>query len=219
MINVKIFLLLCVLLAAGCASLRIAGQVQTGRQALLVGDMERALSYFQEAANNNPNYIYESVNFRESIWTYLGRAQYALGMYEAARKSFERALSVYRDDYLARIYLGLSLARTEDRSRAVKEIGSGMQGLHDWLEYMERTRPHTAFWDPLRELRSELEKNLAMIAGKDIDWEKLIVSAEWLGKRMEEEIEAVRRDERLQFDRQERDRGGSGGWLGIGIGF
>jgi len=219
MIHTRIVLLIGVVLWSGCASLQTAGQVQSGRQALLAGNMERALPYFQEAANKNPNYIYEAVLFRESIWTYLGRSQYALGMLQPARASFERAISVYRDDNLARIYLGLTLARTGDRSAAVKEIQSGMQGLHDWLEYMERSRPFSAYWDPLREIRSELEKNLQMIGGKDIVWDQLIASGEWIGKRMEEEIDNVRRDERRQFERQDRDGRGSGSALGIGIGF
>jgi hypothetical protein len=111
------------------------------------------------------------------------------------------------------------LARTGDRARGLKDIQSGMQGLHDWLEYMERSRPFTAYWDPLREMRSELEKNLAMISGKDIAWDQLIASGEWIGKRMEEEIDNVRRDERREFERHDRDRVGSGVSLGIGVGF
>ena len=219
MTHTRIVLMIGLLLWSGCSSLRIGGQMQSGRQALLAGNMERALPYFQEVANANPDYIYESVLFRESIWTYLGRSQYALGMLEPARSSFERALSVYRDDHLARIYLGLTLARTGDQARGLKEIQSGMQELHDWLEYMERSRPFTAYWDPLREIRSELEKNLAMIAGKDIAWDPLIASGEWVGKRMEEEIDNVRRDERRQFERHDRDGRGSGMSLGIGVGF
>jgi tetratricopeptide (TPR) repeat protein len=214
-----IVLLFAVVLFSGCSSLQTAGEMQSGRQALLAGNMERALPYFQEVANKNPDYIYESVLFRESIWTYLGRSQYALGMLEPARASFERALSVYRDDNLARIYLGLTLARTVDGSAAVKEIQSGMQGLHDWLEYMERSRPFTAYWDPLREIRSELQKNLQIIGGKDIVWDELIASGEWIGKRMEEEIDNVRRDERRQFERRDRNGSSSGGSLGIGVGF
>ena len=214
----RIVLLICLSLWSGCSSLRLAGQMQSGRQALLAGNMEGALPYFQDVANKNPDYIYESVLFRESIWTYLGRSQYALGMLQPARASFERALSVYRDDYLARIYLGLTLARSGDRS-AVKDIQAGMQGLHNWLEYMERSRPFTAYWDPLREIRSELEKNLQMIGGKDIAWDHLIASGEWVGKRMEEEIDNVRRDERRQFERRDRDGRGSGTSLGIGVGF
>src|SRR5918992_5612717 len=65
------------LMAAGCAAFTVAGQVQRGRQALLLNDPEAALAYFQQAAEKDPNYIYTSGNFRESIWTYVGRAQYA----------------------------------------------------------------------------------------------------------------------------------------------
>jgi len=216
--KVFLFFLLCVFLFPGCASFRVAGQVQSGRQALLAGNTERALAYFQEAANANPDYIYqsgESGRFLQSVWTYFGRAQYVLGMLQAARQSFERALSVYHDDHLARLYLGLTLARLGDRSQALEEIRSGMQGLYDWLEYMEYGRPFDASWDPAREIRSELERNLAMISGKDIDWDKLIASGEWLGTRIEEEVEYVRRDERRRRDRRLRP----GMSLGVGVGF
>lgn len=216
---IKIFFLVGALVISGCAAMRVAGQVQSGRQALLAGNMERALVSFQQAADNNPDYIYESMYFRQSVWNYLGRSQYALEMLEPARQSFERALAVYPDDYLARIYLGLILARTDDRSRALKEIQNGMRGLYDWLEYVERSRPLMAYWDPLREIRSELEKSLAMIDGRDIDWDSLIATGEWLGKRMEEEIEAARRDERRFYDRQNGGRRGSGVSLGVGVGF
>src|SRR5437667_32815 len=148
-------------LLSGCASFQVAGEVQSGRQALLINRPEQALGYFQQAAQSNPNYIFESGTFREGIWTYVGRAQYAAGKLQQARQSFERALSVYRDDYLARLYLGLTLARSGgEGGSGLKEIETGMKGLHDWLEYVNASRPFEAFWDPLRPIRSELEKDL-----------------------------------------------------------
>ena len=215
---IKILLLAAVLVISGCASMRVAGQVQSGRQALLAGDAERALRYFQEAASADPDYIYQAGVpglFRQSGWTYLGRAQYRLGMLEAARESLERALSVYDQDYLARLYLGLTLARLGKPSDALKEIQSGMKGLYEWLDYMEYSRPFEVSWDPGREIRSEIERNLAVISGKDIDWDKLIASGEWLGTRIEEEVEYVRRDERIRRDRRLRP----GLSLGVGAGF
>jgi hypothetical protein len=62
-----------------------------------------------------------------------------------------------------------------------------------------------AFWDPVGEIRKEIESDLAMISGKDIDWRKLIESAEWIGQRMEDEIDKVQRDELDQFRRREFD--------------
>jgi tetratricopeptide (TPR) repeat protein len=202
---------------AGCAAFAIGGQFQSGRRALLRNDAETALAYFSEVAEKDPNYVYHSVHFRENIWTYLGRAQYETKRYEEARKSLERALSVDRDDNLARLYLGLTLARAGDLSRGIKEIEAGMKGVYDWLEYMNQSRPFEAYWDPLRQIRNQIDKDLATISAKDFISEELVANAEWLGKQMEEEIDKVRQDERRQFDRDfDRRRGPS---VGLGVGF
>jgi tetratricopeptide (TPR) repeat protein len=205
-------------LLAGCAAYQTAGQVQSGRQALIINRPEEALAYFQAAAQSRPDYIYISGSYQEGIWTYVGRSQYAMGQFPAARESFERALSVYRDDYLARIYLGLTLARGGEQTRGLKELQGGLKGLHDWLEYMNYSRPLEAFWDPLRHIRTEIEKDLAMISGKDLVWPTLIESAEWVGDEMEKEIDRVRRDEQRQF--RDRDFPGRRGLsVGVGLGF
>jgi tetratricopeptide (TPR) repeat protein len=165
----------------------------------------QALTYLEQAVQTNPQYVYEAESFREGVWTYLGRAQYAMGNLQDARRSFERALALHKDDYLARLYLGLTLARAGDRSAAVKQMESGLKGLRDWLQYMNDTGPFDAFWDPLGEIRAEIDKDLAMISTKDMDWPKLISSGKWVGKMMEEEIDKVRRDERRKYE-DERDR-------------
>jgi tetratricopeptide (TPR) repeat protein len=211
------FALSVIFVLSGCASFQAGSQILAGRQALLTNNPEQALVYFQQVAQTDPNYIYTSGLYREGVWTYLGRAQYATGKLEDARQSFERALSVYKDDYLARLYLGLTLLRSGDQSRGLKGLEAGLKGLYDWLEYMNYSRPHEAFWDPRREIRSEIEKTLAMISGKDTNAQKLLESAEWIGMEMEKEIDRVRRDEKRFYDRQfERDRGLS---VGVGIGF
>ena len=206
-------------LLIGCAAYQAAGQVQSGRQALLINKPEDALAYFQQVAQTNPNYIFQSENYREGIWTYVGRSQYSLGRLTEARQSLEKALSIYPDDYLARIYLGLTLMRSGEDSSGSKELASGMQGLYDWLEYMNRTMPFTAFWDPRGEIRSEIVKDLDLLSGKEIDRPQLISSAEWIGQRMEEEIDLVRRDEQRQMDRDNEWWRGRGVGIGIGIGF
>jgi len=210
--------LACVFLISGCASFQAAGQVQSGRRALLINNPEQALANFQQAAASSPNYVYESGLFREGIWTYVGRAQYATGKLQEARQSLERALAAYKDDYLDKLYLGLTLARSDDLSMGLKEIDSGMKGLHDWLEYINASRPYTAYWDPTREIRSELEKDLAMISGKDIDWPQLVTSAEWIGQKMEDEMDKVKRDE-LEHYRRDEFGPGRGVSIGVGIGF
>ena len=203
----------------GCAAYQAAGEVQSGRQALLINKPEEALAYFQQVARTNPNYIFQSETYREGIWTYVGRSQYSLGRLVEARQSLERALSIYPDDYLAQLYLGLTLIRSGENTSGDKQLASGMKGLYDWLEYKNRTMPFTAFWDPRGEIRSELQKDLDQLSGKDIDRPQLVSSAEWIGQRMEEEIDLVRRDEQRLYDRDFDWFRGRGVGAGIGIGF
>lgn len=183
---------------SGCDSFKVAGQFQSGRQAFLAKNYEEALTSFQKVARADPNYIFESGLYRQGIWNYVGRAQYHTGKLVEARQSLERALSIYRDDHLARLYLGLTRARSGDSANGVRDIESGMKGLYDWLEYYESSKPFEAFWDPGREIRSTIEKELKLIAANKIDWPQLIPNAEWLGQRFEDEIDQVRRQESRQ---------------------
>lgn len=183
---------------SGCDSFKIGGQFQSGRQAFLAKNYEEALTYFQKVAQSKPDYMFESVFYRQGVWNYIGRAQYHIGKFDDARGSLERALSVYRDDHLARLYLGLTRARRGDNANGSRDIQSGMKGLYDWLEYYESSRPFEAFWDPRREMRSAIEKDLAMLSANRIDEQRLMADAEWLGQRMEDEIDQVRRQESRQ---------------------
>ena len=171
-------------------------KVQQGRMALLYGDPNAAIASFQSAAELAPNHLYFSV-FPQGTWTYLGRAYYIAGKYPEARQALERAISLHNDDNMAKLYLGLTLTRSEDRQRGLKEIESGLRGLHDWLDYVNQYAAFSygQYWDPLTEIRTEIQISLTMISGKDIDWQKLIASGEWVGRKMEEEIDIARRQE------------------------
>jgi tetratricopeptide (TPR) repeat protein len=173
-------------------------KVQQGRMALLYGDPNAAIASFQSAAELDPNYLYFSV-FPQGIWTYVGRADYTAGRYSEARQALERAVSFHQEDNMAKLYLGLTLARSGDRQRALKEIESGLKGLHEWLDYANQYAAFSygQYWDPTNEIRSEIKNSLTMISGKEIDWQKLMASGEWVGKKMEEEIDIARRQESL----------------------
>jgi tetratricopeptide (TPR) repeat protein len=190
--------LLMVFFLSGCDSFKIGGQFQSGRQAFLAKNYEEALTSFQQVAQSKPDYMFESVFYRQGVWNYIGRAQYHMGKFDDARWSLERALSVYQDDHLARLYLGLARSRSGDSANGARDVQNGMKGLYDWLEYYESSRPFEAFWDPRRELRSAMEKDLAMISGNRMDEQRLLANAEWLGERMEDEIDQVRRQESRQ---------------------
>jgi tetratricopeptide (TPR) repeat protein len=177
-----------------CASFQAAGDIQQGRQALLLNKPDAALTHLQRAVQSDPNYIMAFGGvFQEGAWTYLGRANYAVGKLPEARQALERALSRYPDDLLARLYLALVVAREGDRQRGAKEIESALRAIYDWLEYLTYNTRYGQYWDSTREIRSEIQRDLAMISGKDIEWRNLIASGESIGKKIEEEIDIARR--------------------------
>ena len=100
-----------VLWLAACASLESQSDFLTGRRALLRGEPDNALASFERVARVNPTYVSDAVSPRRSIWTYVGRAHYNAGRYNEAKAAFEKALSQLNDDYIARLYLGLTLLR------------------------------------------------------------------------------------------------------------
>jgi tetratricopeptide (TPR) repeat protein len=193
---------------SACAGYQAAREVNSGRQAYLIGNNEAAYAHFQRAAQVDPQYVYGTA-LRQGVWSYVGRVDYDMGRLPQARQALERALAANREEDLARLYFGLTLARDGDRQRGLKEIEGGLRGMHEWLEYVDRNHSSSfgRFWDPAREIRSAIQTDLAMISGRDIDWQKLIAAGEWVGKRMELENDLARRDETLERNRDSNGRG------------
>jgi len=196
-----------VVIFSGCTSLQVGSEFGSGRQAYLAGNNAVALSYFQSAAQTDPDYSWLGFISRQGVWSYVGRTEYATGKLPQARESLEKALSMRKDEELARLYLGLTLTRTGDRPQGLKAIGDAMKGIYDASEYVTQNFRWTwgRFWDPSREIRSACQDNLAMLSGKDVDLERLIANGEWLGKRVEQEIDWARRD---QVEEELRDGAG-----------
>ena len=193
---------------AGCTSLQSGGEVQSGRQALLEGKNEAALGYFYSAAQMDPNYVYATGSSpKQGVWSYVGRSEYLTGRLPQARQTLERALSSDREEDIARLYLGLTLAREGDRQRGLKEIEGGMRGINSFLDYINQAQRFSIgqFWDPDRDIRRAIQSDLAMISGKDLDWQRLTADTEWLGIRMEQESDLARRQQAY-----EQSRDGSG---------
>ena len=195
---------------AGCTSLRVGGEVQYGRQALLAGSNETALGYFYSAAQTDPNYVYATGSSpKQSVWSYVGRTEYLTGRLPQARQTLERALSGNREEDITRLYLGLTLAREGDRQRGLKEIESGMRGIDSFLNYINQAQRYSIgqYWDPGRDIRSAIRNDLAMISAKDLDWQRLVENTEWLGIRMEQESDLARRQEAQARQRESGGRG------------
>lgn len=186
--------------------MQTAKEVNSGRQAYITGNNELAYAYFRNAAQRDPNYIHGTA-LRQGIWSYVGRTEYAVGRFPQAREALDRALSANNDENLARLYLGLTLARTGDRQKGLQEIEGGLKGMQSWLEYITETFRYGfgRYWDPGYELRSAIKGDLAMISSREFDWQRLIADSEWLGKRMEEEGDLAAKQEAQE---NARDSGG-----------
>jgi tetratricopeptide (TPR) repeat protein len=184
------------ILLSACASFQAGSDVSAGRHAMLAGNNESALAYFQSAAQVDPSYKYGTA-YQQGVWSYVGRTEYALGRLPQARETLEKALAANKDEDLTRLYLGLTLARSGDRQAGLKQIEGGMRGINDWIEYITEAHRFSfgQFWDPARDIRSAIQSDLAMISGREFDWQKLISDSEWIGKRMEEEGDKARNDE------------------------
>lgn len=192
-------LALLILGLAGCAT--ATGEINAGRQAFLNGDHNVALVRFQNAATISPDTLYYSA-LPEGTWTYLGRGYYINGRYPEAQQTLQRAVARSSDDSLARLYLGLTLARQGDHGRALPEIESGLKGVSDWLDYIEVRFQYSfgVFWDTRKLIRIEIANDLAMIRN-GVNWPRLIASSEWVGRQMEEEVLEARWGEHQELHR------------------
>jgi tetratricopeptide (TPR) repeat protein len=270
------------LFLSACSTFNIQGQFASGRQALIRGDAGTALSHFQRVAQQDSNYQVASAAFRQSIWTYLGRAQYSLGQYSDAKETLEKAVAYSNEDQLARLYFGLTLLRqpiapapnnpftlkdvsyaltegvapkriitlvaergisfdftketesqlkrsgadvalldeirriaaeNEKRRKAAgnpaqgaKDIASAITALRTDLDSAISNSPQGRFWDPNGEIRKQMESALLLVSSREADSAKIISTGEWIGLRLEQEIDSVRRDEENEQRRREQRR-------------
>lgn len=203
LIGRRLALLIAAAFVSGCgASFQVAGHVAQGRQALLKGDYQGALGLFQKAAEVDPQYV-RGIELKAGVLSYLGRTQYLTGQLAPAQQTLQQALAERRNDNVAALYLGLTLARLGDNRRALENIETGMKGIRDFINYLVRSFGFGIgqFWDPNGEIRNGIEDDLAMIASGEFDWSTLLSHGERLGVKIEEED-----DRALQRERGWRER-------------
>ena len=181
-------------LAAGCTNFHVAGQVAQGRQALLQQDPKSALAHFRTAAEMDPDFYLNWSLLQQGVWTYVGRAYYATGDLGAARGALEKATSLYSWDNMAKLYLGLVLLRGNDRARGLKEVDAGLLGFYNFINYVNAyQRPDGSFWDPGGFIKQRIENTRGLIQAKDVNVAEVISAGEYIGWRMEKEMDFARR--------------------------
>jgi tetratricopeptide (TPR) repeat protein len=176
-------------------------EVHKGRQALIAGKAQAALAHFQRATELDPDFLYFST-LPQSAVTYSGRALYQLGRFSEARQAFEQATLQFPDDAMARLYLGVTLERQGHREQGLQETTAGLKAIYQWFDYIEANLPQGIYWDSNREIRSEIERVLKQMTDRRLSIAQLTETAEWVGNRIEWEIDAARRDEQMSRNRE-----------------
>jgi hypothetical protein len=92
--------------------------------------------------------------------------------------------------------------RSGDPDRGRREAENGLKGIYDWLEDISATSSSGIFWDPVRQIRSAIERTLT---GKLEDSE-FLATAQSIGREFDEEVDRARKDE--TFTRYGRTGGG-----------
>jgi tetratricopeptide (TPR) repeat protein len=191
-IRSSIFCAVVVFISACGGSFQTGGDVARGRQALFRGDNQGALGYFQNAAQTDPGYVF-GTDVQEGVFSYLGRAQYLNGQYVQARSSLERDLSQRSGDNLARLYLGLTLARQGDRQSGLRDIQRGMEGIRDYLnDVTANANDYRRAMDPYHDIRNAIGRDLAAISSGKINWDTFLVSGEKIALAWEQEPDYAR---------------------------
>ena len=158
----KFFLLAALLFVTACATLESQSEFLNGRRALLRGEPDNALSFFDRVARGNPNFVAASVSPKRSIWTYIGRAHYNAGRYAEAKAAFEKAVSQLSDDYIARLYLGLtflhpSAPRTQTKAFSLQEVTYALREGIEPKRVATLARERGVAFDLTKETESQLQ--------------------------------------------------------------
>jgi tetratricopeptide (TPR) repeat protein len=90
-------------------------------------------------------------------------------------------------------------------ARAAKELNAALTGLRDDLNRFTANSLQGRFWDPGGPIQTEIGNGLTLLSARERDWAKIVASGEWIGQKLEEEIDSARRDESNEFKRELRD--------------
>ena len=88
--------------------------------------------------------------------------------------------------------------------RATKEITAALTALRDSLNETIAHSTQGLFWDTSGEIRSQIQNALPLLSAREPDLQKIVSAGEWIGRKLEEEIDLARRDEREDLRRRSR---------------
>ena len=83
----------------------------------------------------------------------------------------------------------------QDLKLAKGALAAGFEGLLATLNYTVNQTNEGRYWDPNGEIRKQLQTGLQLLSQPQPQWDQIVATGEWVGKRLEEEIDLARRNE------------------------
>ena len=181
-------------LLVGCAAFDTSVDISSGRIALINQNYAQALPRFEAAAHLNPDYVTTFTEFPENVWTYVGRSYYGLGDLKRARGALDLSVQKHPDAILGHVYLGLVQMRQGQVKEGLVNADKGLKLLHQWFERLDATSQYSSYWDPSSVIRNTTSDLIQQIHSGEVPWQQIASKLDWVGMRMEREINLSSRD-------------------------
>jgi len=178
----------------GCAAFDTSVDISAGRIALINQNYAQALPDFEKAASQEPDYVTTFTEFPENIWTYVGRSYYGLGDLNKARAALDRSVQMHPNAILGHVYLGLVQMRQGQVQQGLANAEKGLRFLHQWFQNLDATNRYASYWDPSSVIRNTTKQLIAQIQARDVPWQQIAARLDWIGMKMEREINLSSRD-------------------------
>jgi tetratricopeptide (TPR) repeat protein len=178
----------------GCASFGTSVDISAGRIALINQNYSQALPRFEKAAQLEPGYVTTFTEFPENVWTYVGRSYYGLGDLKQARAALDRSVQMHPKAILGHVYLGLVQMRQGQVQPGLRNAEKGLRFLQQWFQTLDATNQYSSYWDPSSQIRNTTKQLIEQIQGGEIPWQRIASKLDWIGMKMEREINLSSRD-------------------------
>ena len=171
----------------------VGGRYEEGMDQFMrgrAGDMDRAVTSLEYVVSQDPTY--------KKCLTYLGRAYYRKGQYQAAFAVLQRALAVDKEDEIAWIALGVTQLRLNQTDKGLESLQGGItlasrvmkDGYHNYM-----------YWDTRGLVSASMRRSAFLITKGQDEKDGIIQSTDRLLALIDEE-ENFQRNARIQNERQ-----------------
>ena len=95
---------------------------------------------------------------------------------------------------LGHVYLGLVQMRQGQVQPGLANAEKGLTLLNQWFQTLDATSQFSSYWDPSSVIRNTTKQLIKDIQGREVPWQQIAAKLDWIGMKMEREINLSSRD-------------------------